>query len=233
MPHSLDSKPRRREIRGLVFDFDGLIVDTEVPAFRSWEEIYEEHGCKLPLSSWVTLIGTSARPFEPFDYLQEQYGRPLDRISIEERRQRRRIELVEAEPLLPGIKDYLENARRLGLRLGVASSSAHDWVDGHLHRLGIHDQFHCIKCREDVSNTKPSPDLYLAAITALEVLPEETIAFEDSPNGIIAAKKAGLFCVAVPNTLTAELSIQEADLIIPSLAELPLERLLSVAETRT
>ena len=153
----------------------------------------------------------------------------MDRAAIRARRRRCHAELVAAQPLLPGVLDYIAAAGRLGLRLGVASSSSRDWVVGHLTRLGLDRHFAAVICADDVARTKPDPALYLAALAALDLRPEEAVALEDSPNGIAAAKAAGIFCVAVPNPLTRRLSLAAADLQLASLADLPLDRLLERA----
>jgi HAD superfamily hydrolase (TIGR01509 family) len=138
----------------------------------------------------------------------------------------RYAELVADQKVLPCVLDYVADARRLGLRPGVASSSSRDWVAGHLERMGLLARFDALACRGDVPRTKPDPGLHLRVLEALEVRPEEAIALEDSPNGIAAAKAAGLFCVAVPNDLTRGLTLSGADLRLGSLAELPLPQLL-------
>lgn len=214
-------------IRALIFDFDGLILDTEVPDLQSWQEIYLEYGCTLPLSVWAVCIGGSSDLFDPYEYLESQLGRAVDREAIRAKRRRREAELTEAQRVLPGVREYITDANRLGLKLGVASSSSRDWVVGHLSRLELLPHFHCIKCADDVKHTKPDPALYLSALDELGLQAHQAIAFEDSPNGILAAKRAGLFCVAVPNPVTRQLSLQQADLQLTSLAELPLEGLLS------
>ena len=134
--------------------------------------------------------------------------------------------MILAEPLLPGIVQHVDAARSLGLKVGVASSSTRDWVRGHLERLGILDRFDCIRCRDDVIHAKPEPDLYLAVLDCLEVSATEALAIEDSPNGVIAAKRAGLRCVAIPNPITARLDLSQADLLLQSLAEVTLPDLL-------
>jgi len=219
-------------IRALIFDFDGLILDTESPAFLSWQEIYQEYGCSLPLSTWATCIGTSdaVDAFETLDYLEAQLGRPVDRQAIRSKREQREMELVKREPILPGVEAYITEAKRLGLKLGLASSSSRDWVTEHLSRLSLRDCFDCIRCADDVTHTKPAPELYRAVLHALGVRAHEAIALEDSPNGILAAKRAGIFCVAVPNSLTRHLSLDQADLRLTSLADSPLEKLLSEIE---
>jgi beta-phosphoglucomutase-like phosphatase (HAD superfamily) len=124
------------------------------------------------------------------------------------------------------VTDYLEDAKREGLLLGVASSSTCNWVTGHLSRLGLYDYFDYIRAKDDVRVTKPDPELYLAVLEAMNIQADQAVVFEDSPNGIRAAKQAGIFCVAVPNGLTRQLSLAEADLCLPSLADLSLEELL-------
>jgi len=218
-------------IRGLIFDFDGLILDTELPIFRAWEEICLEHGCPLPLEVWASCIGTS-REFDVLGYLEARLGRKVDRGALLERHRRREIELISQESLRPGVKDYLIRAERLGLKLGLASSSSREWVIGHLGRLGLGGEFDSIKCADDVDRAKPEPDLYRAVLEELGLLPGEAIALEDSPNGIFAARRAGLFCVAVPNPLTKRLSLDGADMRLESLETLPLERLLLEVERR-
>jgi len=218
-------------IRAIVFDFDGLILDTELPEFQSWQTIYQVHGCTLPFAVWATCIGTT-EAFDPHAYLEEQLGRAVDREAVRLQQRQQCDTLIAAQVILPGVHDYIADARCLGLQLGVASSSSRAWVHGHLTRLEIHQHFVCIKCRDDVPRTKPDPALYHAALAALGVRPEEAIALEDSPNGIMAAKRAGLFCVAVPNPLTRQLPLHQADLQISSLAALPLPELLSAVQRR-
>lgn len=212
-------------IRALIFDFDGLILDTEVPEFQSWQEIYHAYGCTLPLPVWAAGIGT-AGGFDPYAYLETQLGHTVDRVAVHAQRRQRCDTLITAQAVLPGVLDYLTAAQHLGLHLGVASSSSRAWVHGHLTRLTLHGHFHCIRCRDDVGRPKPDPALYQAVLDALGVQPQEAVALEDSPHGIAAAKQAGLFCVAVPNPLTRQLSLAQADLQLTSLAALPLPSLL-------
>jgi HAD superfamily hydrolase (TIGR01509 family) len=212
-------------IRALIFDFDGLILDTEMPEFLTWQEIYREYERDLPFAVWAQCIGT-AEGFNPYDYLEAQLGRPVPRETITTRRRARCAELLQEQTVLPGVQDYIADAKRLGLRLGVASSSTRRWVSGHLARLGLEAHFACMSCSDDVLRTKPDPALYQLALQALGVQAEQAIALEDSPNGILAAKRAGIFCVAIPNALTRQLVLDQADLCLTSLADLPLEQLL-------
>jgi len=213
-------------IRALVFDFDGLILDTEEPVYRSWLEVYQAHGEELPFERWVQTVGSTTTGFHPQHHLEERLGRPLPK-EVLERRIGRRTEMVLAQSVLPGVVQHLDAARDRGLKLGVASSSTREWVAGHLDRLGILERFECLRCRDDVANAKPEPDLYVAVLECLGVSASEAIAIEDSPNGVAAAKRAGMWCVAVPNSITAGLDLSEADITLGSLAEVALGQLLA------
>lgn len=219
-------------IRALIFDFDGLILDTEGPDYQAWQEIYQDYGARLPLPVWADCIGRGHGAFDPVAYLEARIGRSLDRAALRTRHRQRCDALIAAQPLRPGVVEYLQTARRRGLRLAVASSSSRAWVEGHLRQRDLWPFFDCLRCADDVAQTKPAPDLYQAALAALGVSPREAVALEDSPNGVLAAKRAGLFCVAVPNGLTGQLTFDHADLVVPSLADLPLERLLAVVAER-
>ncbi len=219
-------------IRGLIFDFDGLILDTETPAFLAWQAVFAAHACDLPLAVWADSIGRSPNHFDPCGYLRERLRHPVDCEAVRRDQAKEEAKLIEAQVILPGVEGYLASARRLRLKLGLASSSDRAWVNRHLARLGLREQFAVIRTADDVERTKPEPDLYLSALAALGLEPREAIALEDSGHGVQAAKRAGLFCVAVPNPLTRELGIGPADLLIDSLADVPLERVLEIAEAR-
>lgn len=217
-------------IRGLIFDFDGLIVDTEGPIFQAWQELYEAHGQQLPREEWGKIIGTAVGSFNPVSQLEQLVGRELDWEAIEPEREQRERQLILDQPVLPGVKETLQAARRSGLKIGLASSSPCAWVTGHLSRLGLIEYFDCIRASDDVALTKPDPELFLAALECLGLRPEEAIVFEDSPNGIRAARRAGIFTVAIPNSLTRELALEEANLQLETMAELALEALVKLAE---
>jgi HAD superfamily hydrolase (TIGR01509 family) len=217
-------------IKAIIFDFDGLMVDTETPAYESWLEIYREHGCEFPFHLWARVLGSGGDEFDPCAYLEQQAGYALDRAAILDRRWQRKQALGEGQPLLPGVEEYVAAAQQLGLKLGVASSSSRRWVTGHLDRLTMSRFFDVIITAADVTRVKPDPEIYHTAVQALGVAPEHAIAIEDSPNGVRAAKGAGLFCIAVPNALTGKLPLDHADLRLTSLAEMPVEALLALTE---
>ena len=217
-------------IRALIFDFDGLILDTETPDVHAWENIYAEYGFPFPLESWAQIIGgTGASTFNAAVHLQSLLSDSLDLDDLQKRQNRISHSLVDEQTALPGVMDYLQDAKRLGLKLAIASSSSHSWVDTHAQRLGIFHYFDKVICADDVApgRTKPNPDLFLKALDQLDVRKSEAIVFEDSPNGVRAAKSAGIIVVAVPNPVTSLLSIDNANLTLRSLADLSLSELLN------
>ncbi len=218
-------------VRGLLFDFDGLLVDTETTGRRAYEELYREHGHELPYEHWVTLVGTIGAPWDPIGHLEELLGEPIDHEAFRERVRERANALCELEDLRPGVEEYFVEAESRGLATAVVSSSSDWWVERHLQRLGRLEGLDAIVAANgDTSRAKPRPTLYLEALERLELTPHEVIAFEDSHNGVLAAKAAGIFCVAVPNDVTAVLAFDEADVVVSSLAELPLAELLERVE---
>lgn len=207
-------------LKAIIFDFDGLMIDTEASVYQTWQEIYEQHGQRLPLGSWQSAIGTQESPFDPRQELDRLVGQQLDWDSLNKRQREREIELVAEMPLLPGVQAHLEYAHQAGYRLGLASSSYHDWVDYHLAQRDLARYFSTVKCADDVQLTKPDPELYLAALADLGVAAGEAFALEDSPAGALAASRAGIFTVVVPNELTRSLVFEAGDLRLDSLDDI-------------
>ncbi len=217
-------------INSLIFDFDGLILDTETPDVEVWRGIYAEHGFDFPVEYWSRIIGGwGASDFDAAAHLHRLTHDSLDLEALRQRHHNKSGELILRQPILEGVQDLLTEGRRLGLRLAIASSSSHSWIDPHLRRLGLAEQFEKIVCGDDVApgHTKPQPDIYMRALDELKIKADEAIAFEDSPNGVTAARAAGIFVVAVPNPTTSQLKIDGADVTVSSLANLRLEDLLA------
>jgi putative hydrolase of the HAD superfamily len=217
-------------IRALLFDFDGLLVDTESPSFAAWADVYREHGHELTLETWSAAIGT-LDGFDPFADLERRLGRPVDRHTVTARRKELEYAASDLEELRDGVAEYLHEAERLGLARAIVSSSSEEWIDRHLERLDLREGWSCIvAANADPSVAKPRPTLYLAALDRLSATADEAIAFEDSPNGITAARAAEIYCVAVPNPTTAALDVTHADLVLRSLEDVPLAELLRRVE---
>lgn len=215
-----------RTFKAIIFDFDGLIVDTEVPEYEAWLNIFRSYGVDLPLSVWTPHIGGGNENFNIYDHLEELTGKRIDRDEMRSRRRAEFAELFKDAVPLPGVEDYIAAARERGMRIGIASSSPRRWVDPKLEQLGLADTFDTVVCADDVGSAKPDPASYRKAISDLGVTPDEAFALEDSPTGVQGAKNAGLLCVAVPGTLTRDRSYDHADMRLESLADMPLDQLM-------
>jgi HAD superfamily hydrolase (TIGR01509 family) len=219
-------------IKGFIFDFDGLILDTEGPILQSWQELYQSYGSQISLEDWGKIVGSGEVFFDPVQELERRVGRELDWEKIEPDRRLREQQLIASETPLPGVSELLHAAKQAGIKVALASSSTCDWVEGHLGRLGLIDYFDFLLASNDVDLTKPDPELFLSALQAMNLEPSEVVVFEDSPNGVLAANRAGIFVVAVPNAVTREMSLENADLCLDSLAGIRLEELLELIQQK-
>jgi HAD superfamily hydrolase (TIGR01509 family) len=210
-------------IDAVVFDFDGLILDTESVEFRASAEVFERYGCELTEDEFSVVTGSN---WDGFEELVQRATVPLPpREELKIAYEARTRELHTELEVLPGVADWIKEAQASGLRLGIASTSSDAWVTGHLDRLGLRDAFETFSCcgLGEVMPAKPAPDCYQNACKQLAVAPERALAVEDSVNGLIAAKTAGLWCVAVPNPLTRRLDFSAADVQLGSLADATLD----------
>jgi putative hydrolase of the HAD superfamily len=226
---------RRDGLEALIFDFDGLILDTETCTYVSVAEIFHEHGEELDIAWWRSIIGTADHPHWT-ELLAERGAQVADWDAVRARRLARGRTLVELEPVRPGVASLLDAADAAGVPVAVASSSPLDWVAGHLERLGLVHRFHHLTTRDDVGDdparTKPAPDLFLRAAARLGVAPGACVVLEDSPHGVAGARAAGMAVVAVPGPMTAPLDFTGADAVVRSLADMDLGALADLADRR-
>lgn len=203
----------------LIFDFDGTIVDTEWPVYETARMAHEHHGLELPIEEWVQLVGRADnKPLA--ERLRDLLGREPDQRAIE-RAHEQHGQTRLSGPALPGVQEVIDAAQAAGRPLGIASSSPMDWVGGHLERLELFDRFTSFSTRDQVDRGKPAPDLFLLAAAQLERDPAEMLVIEDSRNGVLAAKAAGMPVVVIPNRVTMHDIPTEADLVIDSLLDFP------------
>ncbi len=213
-------------LQAIVFDFDGTILDTETPDYQTWQEIYSSYDVALPLGLWLQCVGGGTDDFDPHDHLETQLGRTIDRQRLRTERRRQFLDRVHAQPILPGVLELIAAAERRELKLAVASSSDRKWVDSHLQRLGLRSRFDKVVTADDVERVKPDPALYRLAVKRLDVPPRRAVAIEDSYNGMLGAKGAGLRCIAVPNRITRSSDFSAADLQLDSVASIAADDLI-------
>lgn len=214
------------QIRAVIFDFDGLLVDTETAEYLAWRRLYVEHGATLEVSVWQHAVGYDGR-LNPRKMLEEQVGRQLDWSVLVPRKKQYHIEQIEQLPPLPGVVALMQRCKAADIRIGVASNSSSQWVREGLERVDLMQFVEAYATRDEVANPKPLPDVYLLALDKLGAAPESSVAFEDSEPGVRSAKAAGLYVVAVPNEFTCLQDLSSADQIERTLEKIDIEQIFS------
>ncbi len=207
--------------KALLFDFDGIILDTEWPIYETYRDLYRESGHNLELETYVQCIGSDFQNWSPQTHLEELTGKTFDWEKINRQRQARIVAAIEKLDALPGIRESIKFAQKNDLRLAVVSSSGHHWVDRWLKKLSLFENFETIVCRGDVEKIKPAPDLFQEALHRLGLEPAEALVVEDSHNGLLAARAAAIPVVAIPNRITASIDFSKAAAVLESAHQLP------------
>jgi putative hydrolase of the HAD superfamily len=203
----------------VLFDFDGVLVDTEWAIYQSWKRVFEAHGQHLPLEIYTRCIGSDFATWSPKTHLEELTGLAFDWHDLDARRQVEILKELTHEGPMHGAILALEALNAAGIPAAVVSSSSHHWVDGWLEKLGLTRHFQAIVCRGDAPRIKPAPDLFLEAAKRLDLPPNACLVIEDSLNGLKAAKAAGMAVWVVPNRVTECLDFSPAERVFRSLAE--------------
>jgi HAD superfamily hydrolase (TIGR01509 family) len=212
-------------VEAVVFDFDGLLMDTESSSVACWRHEWRWYGLELDLATFFADHGGDITE-DRYAELAAAVGPGFDREASHARRVAHRNRLNSDLELSPGIAGWLSEARRRGLRLAVASSSPRVWVRELLSGAGALPEFECLACGDEVGQPKPDPGVYLLALRRLGVPATSAIAVEDAPHGVAAARAAGLRCVAIPNPYADPARFGAADLVLTSAAQLTLGEVL-------
>ena len=212
-------------INGFVFDFDGLMMDTELPYFNSWKQIFIENGFTYTYRDWWQTIGTGPEAYDPAEDLYQRTNGKIDRAALHKYVDQQTNEILKNQPLLPGVENFIQTAYQQGIKLAVASSSPSAWVIPFLDKFNLTHFFQAILTAQDVEVVKPDPTLYKLAVNQLGLSPNNVMAFEDSLNGLKAAKAAGIYCVVVTNPITRDMDLHIADKIVDSFTQLSIEEL--------
>lgn len=215
-------------INGIIFDFDGLIVDTESLWYEAYKEVMGEFRCDLPLEEFSKVIGTTDEVLNA--YFEKITGVTAEEAGLHLKTNELYLQKAGSLALREGVRAYLDEAKALGLKIGLASSSRREWVESYLRKFGIFEYFETIKTKEDVEKVKPDPALYILALESLGISANEAVAFEDSLNGSVAAIAAGMHCVIVPNPVTNHLPFEKYRVRLASMAEKSLAAVLEEVE---
>ncbi len=218
------------KIKGLIFDFDGLIMDTETGEVYVWEDVFRQFGKIFPINGYMQHIGHATDNQFILGFMEDA-GMSADQIQLALKKY---DELVKTSTYFQtpreGLQQFIQSGKDNHLRLAVASNSYKDWVVNHLQKLGMDHFFDPICTRDDVSNSKPDPEIYNLVLEKWGFLPHEVIAFEDSPNGASAAKNAGVYCVAVPNQITAKMKFDHPDMVFNSFEDMDFQKIKNIFE---
>ena len=203
--------------KAVLFDFDGVILDSEWPIYQTWLRLFQREGQELPPGIYVKCIGSDFDTWSPEKYLEELTNKSFDWETENAARQVEIMRDLEDAKPLPGATELVQF---LGDKLtAVVSSSSHRWVDDWVEKLGLMPYFDTMVCRGDAPRIKPAPDLYLEAAKRLDTAPSDCLVIEDSLNGMLAAHKAGMPVIAVPNQLTSVLDFSAAQWQLSSLED--------------
>lgn len=216
----------------MIFDFDGVVLDSETPEYESHRRIYERCGVALTVDEWCGAIGlwTEGHDEKRFETLCERSARAPARAAYHEERRRIFAELVPGEPMR-GIRKLLLALNDAGVPTAIASTAPSRWVVPAADRIGVRPLFRAIVTGEEVARRKPAPDVYVEAARRLDVDPARSVAIEDSAPGVAAARAAGMRTVAIPHWLTASHDLAGADVTVAHAGELTPDRLRQILDS--
>lgn len=220
-------------VKAVLFDMDGVLINTEPLHYRMWKEAFRGRGLEIDYDVYKGCIGTTDAFL--MELILNNYGRdfrndknlPKERAVIEKR-------LLEEEgfPEMPGVEEMLRRLYEAGFILAVASSSPPERIHDAVNYIGAGQYFSLLNSAENVEHSKPAPDIYLDTAKRLGVAPEECIVLEDSENGSIAAVSAGMICVGLDNPDSGEQNLEHAAVIIRTLQEFTPELISDLSEDR-
>lgn len=216
-------------IKAIVFDFDGLILDTEFVLYEVFCDLLKDHSADLSIAEYASFIGTDSE--ELYAFIESHVKGKMTKQEIIEESHRIHKEKLMSPIAREGVHDYLQEAKKLGLKIGLASSSNREWVTHFLQELKIIDYFDVIQTSDDVEKVKPDPTLYSNVINKMNITPSEAIAFEDSANGAKAAISAGLKCVIVPNAVSENLVFENYQLRLSNMKEKSLNEVIDFIDS--
>lgn len=201
-------------IEAVIFDMDGVLFDTEKLCMDSWIAIAGERNIPDMEVFFPRCIGRNLTDTRML--FGEFYGELYDYEEFRKQASAWFHGYIEKNgiPMKKGVKELLEYLRRGGYKIGLASSTSRHSVEDHLERAGIREYFQSLTTGDMVEHSKPQPDIYLMACKSLEVNPAQTMAIEDSPNGIRAAHAAGMIPVMVPDLIAPDQEMREKSSLI-------------------
>lgn len=199
----------------IIFDCDGLLLDTEFLQYKAWAETLQNYGIDFPKDEWSKYAGKSA--YDNCKYFKSKFGITISEDEIIKKREATFNKLISGRiELMPYAQEILNYCKTRGIKTGLASNTLRKELTLKLRNSGL-SGFDVVVSREEIEKGKPAPDIYLEASKRLKVTKENTIVLEDSQIGVLAARRAGLYCCAIPNQFTAKQKFSHADIVCDSL----------------
>ncbi len=209
-----------KQIRGIIFDFDGVLVDTEWAIYQSWVRLFAREGQQISIETYAPCLGAGYTHWDPAKHLESLTEKQYDWDKETDARQAEIEADLQESGLMAGARELFDWCAAQGIELTVASSSSRRWVAGWLEKLSITDRFAAVFTRTDGYPVKPNPALFHAAQEALGLAAEHCLIIEDSENGTRAAQNAGIPCAAIANRMTCHSDLSRAEWNFPDLATL-------------
>lgn len=210
-------------LKAVIFDMDGVLVDSEPLHMDVNLVIHKELGIEIPPEEYKKFIGVSN--LYKWTTIKEKYHLDLSIEEIVKEERKRVVEYIgkNLKESIPGVKELIYGLKSKGVKLAVASSSSRSLINTILKNTGLTDVFSYIISGEEVQRSKPSPDIFLKAAEGLSADPGECAVFEDSKNGTIAAKAAGMYCIGYLNPTSGNQDISISDRVISAYSEITFE----------
>jgi beta-phosphoglucomutase family hydrolase len=211
---------------GIIFDMDGVLIDSGLPHFKSWQLLAEENGAEIPESLFWETFGKTNNQILPLIFKQNLDEDEMTRFSDRKEELYREIIRGKVQPL-PGLMDLIKNLVNQGVKIAIGSSGPRLNVELVIQELRLKEFISAYTCAEDVTHGKPDPEVFLKAAQKLGVPPERCLVFEDSLHGIEAARHAGMKCIAITTTNHKE-RLSKAQKVIDSFQELKSEDIINI-----
>lgn len=207
-----------RTFKAAIFDMDGLILDSERTVLNIWEKIGEKYGFENIRAYGISVIGKNKKAtIDEFERVYGESGVPYEkelRAVYNEMAQKGEV------PLKPNTLELLNAMKSAGMKIAIASSSTREEITSQLGPLGALELFDAIVSGDQVTRSKPDPEIFLKACDALNVKPEESLGLEDSYNGVRSCEASGLYTIMVPDLIAPNDEMKDlADIILPSLKD--------------
>lgn len=215
-------------IQAVIFDMDGVLIDSQPMHYLGDQKTLAAYGIDAPIAELEAYAGTTNK--YRFCLFKEKYHLSEDIDDMIARRERIMIDIVTSSDAMPvkGIVALLLDIKKHGLKTAVASSSPYAFIYAVLRKLNIEKYFDLIFSGESVPNGKPAPDVFLETCKKLKEQPATCVVVEDSSNGVLAAKRAGMACIGYQNPTSGEQDLSQATIVIEDFEKINTDYILTI-----